>query len=119
DGIFNRDDLIFDVFDFVDGGVERGRLAGTRGAGDENHAVRLMYVTAEARDVLRIESDYVEGEVTEFFAERFFVEHAKHGILAVYRRHDRDTKVNETTFVANTEAAVLRNAALGDIEFAH
>ncbi len=119
DGIFDGDDLVFVVFDFIDGGVERGGLTGTCGAGDEDHAVGLVDVTAEARDVLRVEADYIEIEVTEFFAERFFVEHAKHGVFSVNRRHDRDAEVDETAFVANAEAAILRDAALGDIEFGH
>ena len=78
-----------------------------------------MNVTAKARDVLRIEADYIEIEVAEFLAERFFVENAKDGVFTVNRRHDRNAEIDEASFVANAEAAVLGDAALGDIEFAH
>ena len=119
DGIFDGDDLVFVVFDFVDGGVEGGRLAGTCGACNQDHAVGLVDVTAEARDVLRIEADYIEIQVAEFFAERFFIENAEDGVFTVNRRHDGDAEVDEAAFVANAEAAILGDAALGDVEFAH
>ena len=37
----------------------------------------------------------------------------------MHRGHDGDAEVDEAAFVTNAEAAVLRDAALGDIEFAH
>ena len=51
--IFDGDDLVFVVLDFVDGGVERGRLARAGGSGDEHHAVRLVDVAAELRHFVR------------------------------------------------------------------
>ncbi len=48
DGVFDGDDFVFVVLDFVDGGIERGGLAGAGGAGDEHHAVGLVNVAAEA-----------------------------------------------------------------------
>src|SRR4029077_19850650 len=38
---------------------------------------------------------------------------------AVHGRHNRNAKIDEAPFIANAEAAVLGDAALGDIEFAH
>ena len=66
-----------------------------------------------------IEADYVERQVAEFLAESFFVEDAQDGVFAMNRRHDRNAEVHEAAFVTHAEAAVLRNATLGDIEFAH
>ena len=66
-----------------------------------------------------IEADHVEGEVAELLAERFLVEDAKHGVFAVNRGHDGDAEVDEAAFVAHAEAAVLRDAALGDVQLAH
>ncbi len=53
DGIFDGDDLVFVVLDFVDGGVERGGFAGAGGAGDQHHAVRLANIAAELRSFVR------------------------------------------------------------------
>ena len=66
-----------------------------------------------------VEADHVEREVAEFLAERFFVQNAQHGVFAVNGRHDGDAEIDEAAFVAHAEAAVLRHAALGDIQFAH
>src|SRR5205814_3571324 len=121
DRIFNRDDLIFFGLDLVDGSIERRRLAGTSRSGDQHHAVRLIDVTAKASQVVLAEANYVERERAELLAHRFFVEHAQHGIFAVNRRHDRNAEINGPRRIAvvHAEAAILRHAALGDIEFAH
>ena len=119
DRVFNGDDLVFVVLDFVDGRVERGGFARAGGAGDQHHAVGFLNVTAEANLVGPVEADHVERQVPKFFAERLFVQHAKHGVLAVHRRHDRHAEVDEAPFVANPKTAVLRNPAFGDIQFAH
>ncbi len=66
-----------------------------------------------------VEADHIEREVAEFFAQRFFVENAQNGVFAMDGRHDGNAEVDETAFVAHAEAAVLRDAALGDIQFAH
>ena len=47
DRVFDGDEFVFVAFDFVDGGVKSGRLAGTGGAGDQNHAVWLANVAAK------------------------------------------------------------------------
>ena len=55
----------------------------------------------------------------EFFGERFLVEDAKHRVFAVNRRHDGNAEIDEAALVTHAEAAVLRDAALGDVQFAH
>src|ERR1700733_4121104 len=119
DRVFNGDDFVFVVLDFVDGGVERGGFARTRGSSDEDHAVGFLDVAAEAGFVRTNEADDIESQVTEFFAERFFIEDSEHGGFTEHRGHDGDAEVDEAAFVTHAEAAVLRDAALGDIEFAH
>ena len=118
-GIFDGDDLVFVGLDLVERGVERGGLAGAGGAGDEHHAVGLLDVAAEAREVLRGEADDIKRELGEFLAHRLFVEHAEHGVFAVHSGHDADAEVDEAALVANAETAVLRDAALGDVELGH
>ena len=55
----------------------------------------------------------------KLLAHRLLIENAKHGIFAMNGRHDGDAKIDQPAFVAHAEAAVLRNAALGDIKLAH
>src|SRR5277367_6008823 len=119
DGIFDGDDFVFVVFDFVDGGVEGSRFAGAGGSSDQDHAVGFLNIAAEAGFVWAVEADDIESQVTEFFAEGFFVEDAEDGVFAVDGGHDGDAEVHEAAFVAHAEAAVLRDAALGDIKLAH
>ncbi len=57
--------------------------------------------------------------MVELLAHRLLVQHAQHGILAVNRRHDGDAEVDQAVLVANSEAAVLRHAALGNVQLAH
>src|SRR4029077_13582791 len=118
-GIFDRDDLVFVILDFIDGGVKSGRLARAGGAGDQDHAIRLADVPSKPRNILFIETDHVERERARFVTERFLVENAQHGVFAVDGRHDRNAEVYEASLVANTEAAILRDATLGDVQLAH
>src|SRR5579871_100701 len=118
DGVFNRDDFVFVGFDFVDGGVERSGFTGTGRTGDENHAIRLANVAAEAAHLVGGETNDVETQALKLFGKGFLVEDAKHGVFAVAGRHDGDTQVNKAAFVFHAEAAVLRNTALGNVEIA-
>ena len=65
------------------------------------------------------EADHIERELGELLAHRLFVEHAEHRVFAVDGRHDRDAEIDQAALVADAETAVLRDAALGDIELAH
>ena len=57
----------------------------------------------------------------ELLAHRLFVEHAQHRVLAVNRGHDGHAEIDGALGIAvlHAEAAVLRYATLGDIQFAH
>src|SRR6185437_10075432 len=119
DGIFDGDNLVFVGLDFIDCGVQRGRLARARGARDQDHSVRLANVAPEFAHIMFGEAHYVEVQSPKFLTQRFFIQHAQHSVFAVYRRHDRNTEVDEPAFITHAETAILRNAPLGDIEFAH
>jgi hypothetical protein len=119
DRVFDGDDLVFVAFDFVEGGVESGGFSGAGGAGDEHHPVGLANVAAEAAEIVFRETDDVESEMTELLAHRLLVEHAEDGVLAMDSGHDGDAEVDEAGLVAYAETAVLRDAALGDVELAH
>ena len=57
----------------------------------------------------------------ELLAHRLLVEDAEHGVFAVNRGHDGNAEVDGALRIAvlHPEAAVLRNAALGDVQLAH
>ena len=119
DRVFDGDDLVFVVLDLAHRGVERGGFAGTGGSGDQHHPVRLLDVAAELHQVVLREAHYFERQLGELLAHRFFIQHAEHGVLAVNGGHDGHAEIDQPVFVANAETAVLRDAALGDIQFAH
>src|SRR5262249_9789286 len=60
----------------------------------------------------------IETKTLEFFGERFLVEDAKDSVFTVTGGHDGNAKIDVAALVFDAEAAVLRNAALGDIEIA-
>ena len=55
----------------------------------------------------------------ELLAHRLLVQHAEHRVFAVNGGHDRDAEVDLAPFVADSEASVLGDAVLGDIELRH
>src|SRR5215469_77194 len=119
DRVFNRDDLVFVRLDLVHGGIERRRFTRTRRARHQHHAVRFLNVAAEAPQIVLVEADNVECEGSELLAHRLLVEHAEHRVLAVNGWHDRNAEVDGASVVLDAEAAVLRHAALGNVELAH
>src|SRR5579864_265190 len=119
DGIFNRDDFVFVGFNFVDGGVQRRRFSRPGRAGDEHHAVGLADVPSKLPHFFGRESDHVQAEVLKFFGERFLVQDAEDRVFSMDGRHDRNTEIDEASFIADPEAPILGHATLGDIQFAH
>ena len=119
DGILDGDDLVFVVLDLAEGRVERGRLAGTSRPRHQHHAVRLANVAAEFDDVGVGETHHIERQLLKLLAHALFVEHAEHGVFAMHGGHDGDAEIDQPAFVAHAEAAVLRHAPFGDIEFGH
>src|SRR5437870_10040376 len=119
DRVFNGDDLVFFVSDFVERGVERSRLAGAGGPGHQHHAVRLGNIAAKLAQIFLIKTDHIQIEILEGFVNLLLVENTNYGVFAVHGRHDRDTKIDVPRFVTNPKAAVLRHASFGDIQFRH
>ena len=60
DGVLDGDDLVLIGANFIEGGVQGGRLAAAGGAGDEDHAVGLVNIAAKLFEVRFRESDHVE-----------------------------------------------------------
>ena len=89
------------------------------GSGHQNHSVRLVDVAPELLQVGFGKTDDIQAQRPEFFADRFLVENTDDRIFAVNRRHDRNAEVDRASLVARLEASVLRNAALGNVEFRH
>src|SRR6266568_688230 len=116
--VFNRDELVFVGLDLIDGRIQRRGLAGARRAGYEDHAVRLTNVAAKTPEFFGGETDDVQTEVPKLFGQGFLVEDAKHGVFAVTRGHDGHAKIDVAALVADPEPAVLRHAALRNIQFA-
>src|SRR5205807_8841812 len=82
-------------------------------------AVWLGDIAAKLLDIVIAKADNVEGERAKFFAHGFFVKDAQHSVFAVDAGHDGDAKIDGAIVVAHAEAAVLGDAALGDVELAH
>src|SRR6185295_5849178 len=82
-------------------------------------AVRFGDELAKLLQVLRREADDIEIQVAELFVDLLFVENTYDAVFTVHRRHNRYAEVDLATAQHDAEAAVLRHAALGDVEFRH
>ena len=119
DRVLDGDDLVFRGLDLGERRVERRGLARAGRPGDEHHAVRLLDELAELDQHLVIEAEDVEAEVLELRVHRLLVEDSDDAIFAVRGRDDRDAEVDGAAGQAQLEAAVLRDALLGDVELRH
>src|SRR5215468_3470983 len=119
DRVLDREDLVLVVADFVQRGVQGRRLPRTRRPGDQHHPVRLADEAAERGQQIRFESDDFQFKVFELFVDLLLVEDADHRVFAVDRGHDRNAEVDAPALNAHAETPVLRDAALGDVEFGH
>src|SRR2546421_9142641 len=63
----------------------------------------------------------IENELVELLTHRLLVEHAKHCVLAVYRRHDGDAEVDGTLglYVSHPKTSVLRNPPFRNVQLTH
>src|SRR6266852_1583385 len=76
-GVFDRNDLVFVGLDLVDGGVERSGFTGARGTCNQDHAVGLADIAAEAAGFFHGETDNVQSQAGEFFRKCFLIEDAE------------------------------------------
>ncbi len=64
-------------------------------------------------------SKHVEPQPVQPLGERLLVEGAQHRVFAEDAGNHRDAEIDRTAVEGDAEAAVLRHAALGDVEFRH
>ena len=106
--------LLSIVVQLAEGGVERRRLAGAGRAGDDHDAVGLVDELAERAQVVLAQAQLVQVE-----ADVAAVEHAHDDALAEHRRQHADAEVDRLVVDVQLDAAVLRHAALGDVQVGH
>ena len=107
--------LFADLVELGQRRVERRRLAAARGAGDQHHAERLVDRLFEV-----LEGRFLEAELRHVELQVRLVEEPEHDLLAEHGRKGGDAEVH--LLVAgelHLDAAVLRQAALGDVELRH
>ena len=112
--LFHGDDLVGAGIQLGQRGVQRGGFARPGGAGDEQNAVRARQ---QAVEMLK-----VPGRKTHRFeavAHAGTVQHAHHHALAMHRGNGGDAQVKLTALDAGFDAAVLRQAAFGNVQVRH
>ena len=114
DRVFDRENFDVGLIEFIKRGVERGRLTATGRAGHEQNAVRLRQRFFELRKDVRRETELFKVQL-----HAALVENTHHDALAVHRGHGGDAKVDVFALQAQPNAAVLRQAALGDVKVRH
>ena len=116
DRIFDRDDLLVGQVDALQRGIERGGLAAAGGAGDQEDAVRQ----ADVKCSMRRQHAVVEAQPAQIVEiAGGAVEQAHHDAFAVERGQRGDAEVHFAAEDLDLDAAVLRQAALGDIQLGH
>src|SRR5258706_7333041 len=114
DRVFDGDDALVDGIDRTQKRVQRCGLAGAGRTGDQNDAVRKIDEFSNDLFVVAIQPDAFESEVNTA-ARQQTQTHA----LAVRGRDCRDTHVDFFAATAHVNAAVLRQAPLGDVHVGH
>ena len=114
DRVLERDDRHLRPVQLLERRVERRRLARARRADDDDRAERLL--DRMAQRLLAPRPHPERGERGGSLALR---EDAQRRLLAVRGREDGDADVDRLLPALHRDAAVLRRAALGDVEAAH
>ena len=114
DRVLGGDDVHVRLVEVLEAGVERRRLARAGRPRHEDDAVRLV-----DRVLHRAVGEVVEAQRGEARREVRLVERTHDDLLAVDRREDGDADVDLLAHRLHLEAAVLRDAALGDVEVGH
>ena len=115
DGILGGGDVLAGRVELRERGIECGRLARTRRAGDQYHPVRLMDALHEVVQLLLLESElgHVELQVR-------LVEEPKYDLLAEQRREYGDPIVHLLIAAhLQLDATVLWQTSLCDVELRH
>ena len=109
-GVFHRLDVDLRRTEVAQGAVERRSLAAAGGAREQDDAVRFLEDALEARQHVRFESD-----ILHVHQQRVAVQDAQHELLAVDLGERGHAHVDDPPVDAVLEAAVQRQAPLGDV----
>ena len=113
--IFDGDDLLVRQVDALERGVERGGFAAAGGAGDQEDAVRQAGEVLHARQHVVVEAE--AAQVVEIAGGA--IEQAHDDAFAVERGQRGDAEIDFAAEDLDLDAAVLRQAALGDVQLGH
>ena len=111
DGVFSRHYVDVGLVEVLEARVQRRRLARAGRACHEDDAVRLVY-----GEFHRLVGVFVKPKRCQPWREIRLVENSHHDLFAVDGREYRDADVDLLLHRLDLEAAVLRAAALGDVE---
>ena len=115
DRVLDGDHLVLAGVDLRQHAVQRGGLARAGRAGDEQQAVGHLREPADEGSGVSVEAEVVDRQCL-VGRELVAVEDPQHRVLAVAAGHDRDPHVDLAAGTRQFQAAVLRHAALGDVE---
>src|ERR1700722_828219 len=111
DRVLDGDDVTGVVIEAFKSRVQRGRLAGARGTGDEQNAVRLV-----DEFIHQPFSVGCHAKRSQVDAPGLFVEESQHDAFAMPGWDGRYAYIDRAPGDAQADAAILRQAFLGDVE---
>ena len=114
DRVLDRDHVDLGLRDRVQGRVQGRRLAGTGGAGDQDHAVGLGVALP-----VDLEVAFQQVEGFEAHGRGRVVEDTHDDLLAPHRGQRRNTQVDLATVVDDGDPPILGLAPLGDVDVGH
>ena len=114
DRVLERDEVHVTGVDLVDHAVHGGGLTASGRADDQNNAVAVLQQVLDGSQALFGEADGLEGD-----AAAGLIQQTADDLFAVDRGQGRDTEVDVLVLDADIEAAVLRDAALGNVQTGH
>ena len=114
DRILDRDDVLFDAVQIIDGGVQRGGLAAAGRAADQDQSV-----AAAEQFLEQLQIGLPHAELLDVEDRLVLVQHPQHHLFAVDARHRAEAQVDGASLRHDLNAAVLRHAPLRDIEVGH
>src|SRR6185437_9486661 len=114
DRVLGGDDLAVRAVELIERAVQRRRLTGAGWAGHQKDAVRSLDDPLEDLVVV-----FLEAHVLDADADRIGAQNTKHDRLAVIRRQRADAEVDVRFVDSQLDAAVLRQALLGDVDARH
>src|SRR5258708_4868661 len=110
DRVLDRDDLHVGLVEAVERGIERRRLAASRGTGHEEDAVHLVERIEEA-----LQRCAVQAERREVVRPAALVQYPHHDALAVHGGDRGDAQVDLLALDAQLDAPVLREPPFRDV----